>query len=101
MQSVVPLGTAASYLCQHGGLFECKTQNRQILGNQHYHTAMAAETDKVEPADSEQDEEEDVYEVEKIIDMRVEEVKIAKCYVAAWLALQTWLAFLSVHFHEA
>lgn len=62
---------------------------------------MAVETDKVEPADSEQDEEEDVYEVEKIIDMRVEEVKIAKCYVAAWLALQTWLAFLSVHFHEA
>ncbi|XP_069569461.1 M-phase phosphoprotein 8 isoform X2 [Brachyistius frenatus] len=34
---------------------------------------MAAETDKVEPADSEQDEEEDVYEVERIIDMRVEE----------------------------
>ncbi|XP_071337656.1 piggyBac transposable element-derived protein 4-like [Trachinotus anak] len=34
---------------------------------------MAAETDKVEPADSEQDEVEDVYEVERIIDMRVEE----------------------------
>lgn len=38
---------------------------------------MAAETNKVEPADSEQDEEEDVYEVERIIDMRVEEVKLA------------------------
>uniref|UniRef100_A0A3Q0RF60 M-phase phosphoprotein 8 n=1 Tax=Amphilophus citrinellus TaxID=61819 RepID=A0A3Q0RF60_AMPCI len=37
---------------------------------------MAAETDKVEPADSEQDEEEDVYEVEKIIDMRVEEGEV-------------------------
>ncbi|XP_034742344.1 M-phase phosphoprotein 8 isoform X2 [Etheostoma cragini] len=35
---------------------------------------MAAETEKVEPADSEQEEEvEDVYEVERIIDMRVEE----------------------------
>ncbi|KAJ3592656.1 hypothetical protein NHX12_007783, partial [Muraenolepis orangiensis] len=30
------------------------------------------EKEKVEPADSEQDEEEDVYEVERIIDMRVE-----------------------------
>lgn len=38
---------------------------------------MATETDKVEPADSEQDEEEDVYEVERIIDMRVEEVTLA------------------------
>ena len=38
--------------------------------------AMAAETEKVEPADSEQDEEEDVYEVERIIDMRVEEVTL-------------------------
>ncbi|XP_028991933.1 M-phase phosphoprotein 8 isoform X2 [Betta splendens] len=37
---------------------------------------MAAETDKVEPADSEQDEEEDVYEVERIIDMRVEEGEV-------------------------
>lgn len=35
---------------------------------------MDVDTDKVEPADSEQDEEEDVYEVERIIDMRVEEV---------------------------
>ncbi|XP_036965139.1 M-phase phosphoprotein 8 isoform X3 [Acanthopagrus latus] len=37
---------------------------------------MDAETDKVEPADSEQDEEEDVYEVERIIDMRVEEGEV-------------------------
>ncbi|KAF3694557.1 M-phase phosphoprotein 8 Two hybrid-associated protein 3 with RanBPM [Channa argus] len=37
---------------------------------------MAVETDKVEPADSEQDEEEDVYEVERIIDMRVEEGEV-------------------------
>uniref|UniRef100_A0A1A8IK07 M-phase phosphoprotein 8 n=1 Tax=Nothobranchius kuhntae TaxID=321403 RepID=A0A1A8IK07_NOTKU len=37
---------------------------------------MAAETDKVETADSEQDEEEDVYEVERIIDMRVEEGEV-------------------------
>ncbi|KAM4558343.1 M-phase phosphoprotein 8 isoform 2-T2 [Odontesthes bonariensis] len=37
---------------------------------------MAAETDRVEPADSEQDEEEDVYEVERIIDMRVEEGEV-------------------------
>ncbi|XP_070694002.1 M-phase phosphoprotein 8 [Pempheris klunzingeri] len=37
---------------------------------------MAAEADKVEPADSEQDEEEDVYEVERIIDMRVEEGEV-------------------------
>ncbi|KAK0144745.1 M-phase phosphoprotein 8 [Merluccius polli] len=36
--------------------------------------AMEAEVEKPEPADSEQDEEEDVYEVERIIDMRVEEV---------------------------
>ncbi|XP_029386014.1 M-phase phosphoprotein 8 isoform X5 [Echeneis naucrates] len=37
---------------------------------------METETDKVEPADSEQDEEEDVYEVERIIDMRVEEGEV-------------------------
>ncbi|XP_045910809.1 M-phase phosphoprotein 8 isoform X1 [Micropterus dolomieu] len=37
---------------------------------------MAAETDKVEPVDSEQDEEEDVYEVERIIDVRVEEGEV-------------------------
>ncbi|XP_038158589.1 M-phase phosphoprotein 8 isoform X1 [Cyprinodon tularosa] len=37
---------------------------------------MAAEADKVEPAESEQDEEEDVYEVERIIDMRVEEGEV-------------------------
>ncbi|XP_072253561.1 M-phase phosphoprotein 8 isoform X3 [Leuresthes tenuis] len=37
---------------------------------------MAAEPDRVEPADSEQDEEEDVYEVERIIDMRVEEGEV-------------------------
>ena len=38
---------------------------------------MAAEINKLEPAESEQDEEEDVYEVERIIDMRVEEVKLS------------------------
>ncbi|XP_029967431.1 M-phase phosphoprotein 8 isoform X1 [Salarias fasciatus] len=37
---------------------------------------MAAEANKVEPAESEQDEEEDVYEVERIIDMRVEEGEV-------------------------
>ncbi|XP_034430968.1 M-phase phosphoprotein 8 isoform X2 [Hippoglossus hippoglossus] len=36
---------------------------------------MASEV-KVEPADSEQDEEEDVYEVERIIDMRLEEGEV-------------------------
>lgn len=36
--------------------------------------AMATEAEKVEHAESEQDEEEDVYEVERIIDMRLEEV---------------------------
>ncbi|XP_074550467.1 M-phase phosphoprotein 8 isoform X2 [Halichoeres trimaculatus] len=37
---------------------------------------MAAEAEKVEPADSEQDEGEDVYEVERIIDVRVEEGEV-------------------------
>ncbi|CAJ1079081.1 M-phase phosphoprotein 8 isoform X2 [Xyrichtys novacula] len=37
---------------------------------------MAAEAEKVEPGDSEQDEGEDVYEVERIIDMRVEEGEV-------------------------
>lgn len=37
---------------------------------------MAAESDRIEPMDSEQDEE-DVYEVERIIDMRVEEVPLS------------------------
>ncbi|XP_059198196.1 M-phase phosphoprotein 8 isoform X2 [Centropristis striata] len=38
---------------------------------------MAAEAEKVEPADSEQEEEvEDVYEVERIIDMRMEEGEV-------------------------
>ncbi|CAN9497493.1 unnamed protein product [Ophioblennius macclurei] len=37
---------------------------------------MAAEAEKVEAAESEQDEEEDVYEVERIIDMRVEEGEV-------------------------
>ncbi|XP_028291801.1 M-phase phosphoprotein 8 isoform X2 [Gouania willdenowi] len=37
---------------------------------------MAEEPNRVEPADSEQDEEEDVYEVERIIDMRVEEGEV-------------------------
>lgn len=34
---------------------------------------MAAHSERMEPMDSEQDEE-DVYEVERIIDMRMEEV---------------------------
>lgn len=38
---------------------------------------MDAENERTEHQDSEQDEEEDVYEVERIIDMRVEEVKLA------------------------
>lgn len=48
---------------------------------------MATESDRMEPMDSEQDEE-DVYEVERIIDMRVEEVplNLAQCYVATRLA---------------
>ncbi|XP_007578469.1 M-phase phosphoprotein 8 isoform X2 [Poecilia formosa] len=37
---------------------------------------MASEAEKVEPTESEQDEEEDVYEVERIIDMRVEEGEV-------------------------
>ncbi|XP_071394677.1 M-phase phosphoprotein 8 isoform X2 [Centroberyx affinis] len=37
---------------------------------------MEAEAERVEPPDSEQDEEEDVYEVERIIDMRVEEGEV-------------------------
>lgn len=37
---------------------------------------MSGEAEKVEPAESEQDEEEDVYEVERIIDMRVEEGEV-------------------------
>lgn len=45
---------------------------------------MAAECDRMEPADSEQDEE-DVYEVERIIDMRVEEVgKLARPTWPLW-----------------
>lgn len=36
---------------------------------------MTAGAERPEPGDSEQDEEEDVYEVEKIIDMRTEEVR--------------------------
>ncbi|XP_062861807.1 M-phase phosphoprotein 8 [Trichomycterus rosablanca] len=37
---------------------------------------MATGLERAEPGDSEQDEEEDVYEVEKIIDMRVEEGEV-------------------------
>ncbi|XP_059896824.1 M-phase phosphoprotein 8 isoform X4 [Gadus macrocephalus] len=37
---------------------------------------MDTEVEKPEPADSEQDEEEDVYEVERIIDMRLEEGEV-------------------------
>lgn len=63
---------------------------------------MATESDRMEPMDSEQDEE-DVYEVERIIDMRVEEVplKLAQCYVATVLAWQTWLALPSLLSHDA
>ncbi|XP_066497221.1 M-phase phosphoprotein 8 isoform X2 [Hoplias malabaricus] len=37
---------------------------------------MSADTERAEPGDSEQDEEEDVYEVERIIDMRVEDGEV-------------------------
>lgn len=40
---------------------------------------MASGLERAEPGDSEQDEEEDVYEVEKIIDMRVEDVSTDHC----------------------
>lgn len=39
-------------------------------------TLMASGAERAEPGDSEQDEEEDVYEVERIIDMRVEDGEI-------------------------
>lgn len=79
-----------------GGL--CESSNNCFRASiRRRQAAMSVETIKVEPADSEQDEEEDVYEVERIIDMRVEEVNRAKCYVAAWLAWQTWLALLLLY----
>lgn len=39
--------------------------------------------ERADPGDSEQDEEEDVYEVERIIDMRVEEVSADDCELAS------------------
>lgn len=68
---------------------------------------MSGEAEKVEPAESEQDEEEDVYEVERIIDMRVEEVKTfdASSTLAtelASLAEHGWHPFASpLRFHDA
>lgn len=37
---------------------------------------MDSGVERADPGDSEQDEEEDVYEVERIIDMRVEDVSV-------------------------
>lgn len=47
--------------------------------------------ERAELGDSEQDEEEDVYEVERIIDMRVEDVS-ADCELARWLVPPIMLA---------
>lgn len=44
---------------------------------------MASGAEKPEVGDSEQDEEEDVYEVERIIDMRVEEVSYGRGVLAS------------------
>lgn len=46
---------------------------------------MASGAERLEAGDSEQDEEEDVYEVEKIIDMRVEEVSWERGMLASRL----------------
>lgn len=40
---------------------------------------MDSGAERADPGDSEQDEEEDVYEVERIIDMRVEDVSRDDC----------------------
>lgn len=81
-------GTLASCLDKHTAKAAAATAlspQRYILRGKR--AAMAAETEKVEPAESEQDEEEDVYEVERIIDMRVEEVTVwASSTLAAGLA---------------
>lgn len=45
---------------------------------------MDSGAERAEAAESEQDEEEDVYEVERIIDTKVEDVS-AKCELAGWL----------------
>lgn len=62
---------------------------------------MAAEGERLEPGES---EEEDVYEVERIIDMREEEVKsktTCKLMIslAAWriLCIKTWMTYDGVH----
>lgn len=54
---------------QASGLYTYLAPNQQLI-------IMAAEADTVELAESEQDEEEDVYEVERIIDIRVEEGEV-------------------------
>lgn len=41
--------------------------------------------ERADPGDSEQDEEENVYEVDKIIDMRVEKVSADVYELASWL----------------
>lgn len=43
------------------------------------HMQMDSGAERADPGDSEQDEEEDVYEVERIIDMRVEDVSRDDC----------------------
>lgn len=45
---------------------------------------MDSGAERAELGDSEQDEEEDVYEVERIIDTKVEDVS-AECELAGWL----------------
>lgn len=68
-------GTLASCSGKHkqGGRSDCfSPELLHLLGA----ADMSGEAEKVEPAESEQDEEEDVYEVERIIDMRVEEVNL-------------------------
>lgn len=73
-EPTLPPGVLTFHLCQHGGLVVWRKQISRRFSELYNPAAMAAETDKVEPTESEQDEEEDVYEVERIIDMRVEEV---------------------------
>lgn len=96
-------GTLASCLDKHTAKAAAATAlslQRCILRGKR--AAMAAETEKVEPAESEQDEEEDVYEVERIIDMRVEEVTVGASSNASRRGslAKTWLAVLSLCFHD-
>lgn len=46
---------------------------------------MDSGVERADPGDSEQDEEENVYEVDKIIDMRVEKVSADVYELASWL----------------